>query len=253
MNRLTSIAALFAACVLAGRPASANVPSCAYSTLPCAIVLVGHDVAGTSADPYGEFAVVLKDDLLTPLPGFVVNVDFGGCCPGIKLSNTQLGASVTHVANSSVVSAITDVTGTARFRVEGAAAGGGSMLTGATGCATITVKIQGFPWGELVLTDGICHPTVMVAAPDLAGLMGTPGVDITDLSFFISDKSAYVASTANYRQRSDFDYHLPVFNCSTVFNPSTGFGVNLGDLAQWIAIKNSARSYSNGPFPVSCP
>ena len=105
----------------------------------------------------------------------------------------------------------------------------------------------------MLLTDGVNHPTVLVSAPDLGGVVGSAGVEITDLATFLSDKNAYTVTTANYRQRSDFDFHLPVFNCSAVFNPSSGFGDNLGDLTQWISIKNAAGSLSNGPFPVTCP
>jgi hypothetical protein len=238
--------------MLAARSASACVNCPTIVTVPCSIVLVGHDFGASAADPYGQFTVNVKDALFTPLVGGKITIDFSACCPGIRLSNTQLGAGVHHDLNSAVVTAVTDMTGTATFRIEGAATGALSPLTGAVGCATISFTPSS-GWPSYLLTNGVDHPVVFVAAPDLAGVVGTSGVDITDLSFFISDKNAYAASNGNYHQRSDFDFHLPVFNCSAVFNSSAGFGVNLGDLGQWLSIKNSARSFSNGPFPANCP
>jgi hypothetical protein len=216
---------------------------------------VGHNAAQTAADPYGTFIVRLRDDLLNPIGGVTVIVDFSACCPGMRLSNTQLGAGVTHDLNSAKVSAITDATGTATFIVEGAANQGTGPSTGATGsqgCATISVSSL-YPWYSLLLTNGIDFPLVCVSAPDENGAAGQPGVEATDLSVYIADKNAYYTSNANYRQRSDFDFHLPAFACSAIFNPTVGFGVNLGDLTQWVKIKNGAGSYGNGPFPPACP
>jgi len=253
MTGLVRKATLFTACgLLAAASAFAAVPSPANCQVPCAIVLVGHNVGATAADPYGQFTVVVKDATNSPLNGATVTVDFSSCCPGIKLSNTQLGVGVSHVANSAVVTGLTDVTGTVTFRVEGGAAGGASFLTGAVGCASISAQVP-LQVTPTVLTNGIDHPTVFVSTPDLAGTIGITGVDATDLAFWISDKAAYTASTANFRQRSDFDFHLPAFNCSAVFNPSTGFGVNATDLSQWISVKNGGGSFSNGPFPGNCP
>jgi hypothetical protein len=251
MTGLVRKAILLTACgLLAAAAAYAATPCASCSQVPCAIVLVGHS-AGNVTDPYGQFTVVVKDATNSPLNGATVSVDYSGCCPGIKLSNTQNGAGVSHVANSAIVTGLTDVTGTATFRVEGAAAGAASFLTGAVGCASISATV---PLGTPVtLTNGIDHPTVFVSVADLAGTVGVAGVDATDLAFWISDKNAYTASTANFRQRSDFDFHLPAFNCSAVFNPSSGFGVNATDLSQWISIKNSHASDFNGPFPGTCP
>jgi hypothetical protein len=252
MTGLVRKATLLTACGLfAAAGAFAAVPSPATSTVPCAIVLVGHNAGVTAADVYGQFVVVVKDATSSPLNGATVTVDFTGCCPGIRLGNTQLGAGVTHVANSAKASALTDVTGTATFRIEGAAAAATSFITGTAGCASISATV---PAGSpVVLTNGIDHPTVLVSAPDLGGVNGNPGVDATDLSVYIGDKNAYTTSTANYRQRSDFDFHLPVFACSAVFNSSSGFGVNLGDLSEWVKVKNANGSFGNGPFPVTCP
>ena len=253
MTGLVRKATLLTACgLLAAVSAFAAVPSPASSTVPCAIVLVGHNAGATTADPYGQFVVVVKDATNSPLNSATVTVDFSGCCPGIKLSNTQLGAGVSHVANSAVATGLTDVTGTATFRIEGAAAGSSSFITGSSGCANISATPNG-SITPVLLTNGIDHPTVIVSVPDLAGTVGTAGVDISDLAFFIGDKNAFAANNANYRQRSDFDFHLPVFNCVAVFNPTSGFGVNLGDLSQWISVKNAAGSFGNGPFPVTCP
>jgi len=91
IRRLQMLAFLLACLTLTASRASAGVPSPGNCIVPCAIVLVGHDVHGTTADPYGEFVVVLRDGLYTPIANTLGNVDFGACCPGIRLSNTQLG------------------------------------------------------------------------------------------------------------------------------------------------------------------
>ena len=253
MTGLVRKATLLTACgLLAAASAFAAIPSPSSCTVPCAIVLVGHNIAATAADPYGQFTVVVKDATNSPLNGATVSVDFSGCCPGIRLSNTQLGVGVSHVANSAIATGLTDITGTATFRIEGAAAAASSFITGTTGCASISATPNGSST-PVLLTNGIDHPTVIVSTPDEGGINGNAGVDPTDLSVYIGDKNAYTTSTANYRQRSDFDFHLPVFNCSAVFNSSQGFGVNLGDLSEWVKIKNAAASAANGPFPIPCP
>jgi hypothetical protein len=252
-RRVTRIFAFAALGLLGASAVFAGCPSAYPSTVPCAIVLVGHNVSNTAADPYGAFSVIIRDAAYNPSQGLPVTVDFSACCPDIRLSNTQLGVGVSHVANSAIVTAVTDDTGTATFIVEGAASQGGGAstgTTGASGCAQITVWCYGVPF---LLTNGIDHPTVLVSAPDENGAAGSAGVDVTDLSVWIEDKNAYSTNTANYRQRSDFDFHLPEFTCPAVFSSSSGLGVNLDDLAEWMKIKNAGGSYSNGPFPVTCP
>jgi hypothetical protein len=255
MTGLVRKATLLSACgLLAAASAFAAVPSPSSCTVPCAVVVVGHNAANTLADPYGTFVVVVKDATNSPLNNVAVKVDFSGCCTDIKLANTQLGTGVVHAANAAFVTGTTDVTGTVTFVVEGAASQGGGPSTGAlgtSGCATITATPSG--GSAVLLTNGVDHPTVIVSTPDENGAAGTPGVESTDLSVYIADKNAYTTSTANYRQRSDFDFHLPAFNCSAVFNSSAGFGDNLGDLGEWVKVKNAAGSLHNGPFPVTCP
>jgi hypothetical protein len=216
-------------------------------------VLVGHNQNGV-ADPYGAFSVIVRDANNQPFNGWTVTVDFSSCCPDIRLSDEQHGTGVSHVAGSAKASAVTDEHGTARFVIEGAASQGAGPSTGhagAEGCALIWTNA---PLGiSILLTNGIDHPDVLVSTPDENGAAGSPGVGISDLSVFISDKNACTISTANFRQRSDFDFHLPVFNCSAVFSPASGFGVNVGDLSQWVGVKNSHASDFNGPFPANCP
>jgi len=248
-QRFISFAGLALCGVLAAGSAAASPPNPASSTVPCAIVLVGHDFAATQADPYGQFIVIARDVFNAPEVGATISVDLSACCPDIKLSNTQLGAGVSHVPNSAIVRAITDVTGTATFRIEGAASQGGGPNTGSVnplGCATISATPLG--GAPEVLTS-----TVLVATPDENGAAGTTGVDATDLSVFVGDKNAYTVSQASYRQRSDFDFHLPTSNCSLVFNATFGYGDNLGDLTEWVHVKNAQGSFANGPFPASCP
>ena len=234
--------------------ALAAAPSAANSTVPCAIVLVGNNFSNV-ADPYGLFTVTVMDDSSIPVAmiGATVSVDFSNCCPGIRLSNTQLGAGVSHAANSAIATAMTQgPNGTATFIIEGASAGVTSVFNGPTGCATISATPSGSSTAVL-LTNGIDHPTVMVSTPDEAGVVGTPGVDVADLSIFVLDKNTFYLNNANYHQRSDFDYHLPAYNCSAVFGSLGGFGVNVLDIVEWANVHFGANSVTNGPFPASCP
>lgn len=233
--------------ILAAGPAFGGVcPS--YCTVPCAIVLAGHNFGATAADPYGNFTVVIRDCLNNPVMGATITINLGNCCPDIRLSNTQLGSGVSHVPGSAIITGITDPTGTAVLVIEGAATGS-PVTPGSAGCATISATpLGGLP---ILITDGISHPLALVSAPDLSGVAGTPGVDVADLAFWITDKNAYAASTANYRQRSDYDYHLPSFNCIPL--ATGGNGVGVADLAQWLTIKIAGNSFANGLFPVNCP
>jgi len=251
MTGLVRKATLLTACgLLAAVTAFAAVPNPANCTIPCAIVLVGNNVGNTAADPYGTFQVVVRDATNSPINNSTVTVNFAGCCTDIKLSNTQLGTGVVHAANASSVTGTTDPTGTVTFIIEGAASQGAGPRTGLVspnGCATITATPNG---------GGAATPlstTVLVSTPDENGAAGTTGVEATDLSVFVADKNAYTLLQANYRQRSDFDFHLPAFNCSLVFNATFGYGDNLGDLTEWVHVKNSQNSIHNGPFPVTCP
>jgi len=246
---LTACGLIIAASALA---TTSGVPNPAYCTFPCAIVLVGNNVTDTAADPYGLFTVVVSDGN-SPVMNSVVKIDFSGCCPDIKLSNTQLGVGVVHTPNAAFVTGTTDNTGTATFVIEGAASQGAGPVTGyvcslpTCGCATVTATPSG---GGTPVT---LSSAVFVSTPDENGAVGTTGVDATDLSVFVFDKNAYFKDPTVYRQRSDFDFHLPAFNCSAVFAQSFGLGDNVGDLPEWVRIKNAATSIHNGPFPVTCP
>jgi hypothetical protein len=255
MPRLIRLVLVLAAGVLlASEGAEASLIDPADCQVPCAMVLVGHNQAGV-VDAYGAFSVVIVDIGLNRVSGATVKVDFSACCPSIVLSDTQHGLGVSHEPGSAIVTALTDQTGTARFVIEGAGrqgAGPNTGLVGLTGCAEISVAyMDSGPWW--VITEDIYHPHPKVCTPDENGAAGAPGVDITDLSVFISDKNAFYHDTAQYRQRSDFDFHLPVFNCWSAPNLTQGLGDNLGDLSQWIMIKNAAASLFNGPFPANCP
>jgi hypothetical protein len=249
---LTACGLIIASSSLATTP---GVPVPSACDVPCAIVLVGCNAANNAADPYGAFSVTVRDNGGV-IGGSIVTVDFTDCCPDIKLSNTQLGLGVIHAANAAIVTGVTDVTtGTVTFTIQGAASQGTGPYTGLvspTGCAIITATPSG-GGTPVLLTDGSPHQRVLVSTPDENGAVGTPGVDVTDLSVYVFDKDAYFVDPAVYTQRSDFDFHLPAYNCSAVFAPSFGLGDNLGDLVEWIAIKNAAGSLHNGPFPVTCP
>jgi hypothetical protein len=128
--------------------------------------------------------------------------------------------------------------------------GGAIVKVGFSACCPTIALMDVGPWSPI--TDEIYHPHPKVSTPDENGAAGAPGVDITDLSVFISDKSSFFHDMAQYRQRSDFDFHLPVFNCWSAPSLTQGLGDNLGDLSQWVTIKSAAGSFFNGPFPTTC-
>jgi hypothetical protein len=206
----------------------------------------------------GQFIVVIKDATNSPLNNCAVTISFASCCNDIRLSTTQvtLGAgSLNAVAKTITVN--TDVTGTATFRIEGAASQSGLSNTGATGapgCASISATPSG--GSAVLLTNGVDHGTVGVGTYDLDG---AGGVGLNDLIALNGDKNAFVGGgslPAAYRQRADFDRVDLAANVQCDFlgfsYASAPFGNNLGDIIKFNGVKNAAGSAANGPF-VSCP
>jgi hypothetical protein len=197
--------------VLAAASAYAATPCASCSTVPTSINIMGH--AGPNADPLSQFVVTILDATNSPLNGATVTVDFTACCNDMRVSTTQSLAGL--VVAGKTVSAVTNVAGQATFRIEGGARDQTvppvpgivtpTVSIASGGCATITATV---PLGTPVLiTNGVDHPTVFVAAWDLDGALGAgSGITGVDLSLFFYDVLSTGSPFLQQRQRSDFNH-----------------------------------------------
>jgi hypothetical protein len=203
--------AMLAVLGLFASTAFATTPSPPASTIPCGITLVGTQ-AGV-ADPFGQFAVVVRDLASNPIPGSTVVIDFQDCEIDIRVCGSQphAGTTVDCTGPVGTVSALTDATGTVLLRIVGAArntVNGWPAETGA--CAR-------------VYADGMLLGNLSVATLDQDG---HGGVNPADLSLWLDD-----LFTGMPRARSDY-------NCSSSISPA--------DLSIWLG------AYFAGGSTVSC-
>ncbi len=214
--------------VLSAAVAVAGIPDAAHCTLPNVngtgyyfVDLVGQ--AAGVADPAGQFTIFIGDFAGNPVPG--CNVAICTNCADIKFAQTQVYAGVTTGCGApSCVTAVTNASGIATFRVVGAATNNG----GTAGCSGAggDVYACNYPIGQVVLT-----------AFDENGAIGSPGVSVTDLSAWLGDKA--LPQPAQYRARSDFAHAGPTV------------GVQVTSLSRWLVVKGLAGSV-NGNAPY-CP
>lgn len=166
---------------------ASGIPDAPLCIVPKCITLVGTN--GGVVDPFGEFKVVLFDVGNNPMPGLPVEVDFSGCT-GVTLGGPAgpIFPGVTVDCATRRVTAITDITGTARFRI----AGGG--VAGASGPAS------GPASGCLVLTGG--HVPLPSPGLRLLDLDGVNGVNASDLAAWLED---FFNPGGRDVSRSDYD------------------------------------------------
>jgi flagellar hook capping protein FlgD len=143
-------------------------PNC---TLPPVIRLVGR-TTGT-ADPSGLFSVVVRDAANMPIPGVTVTVDFTAC--------TQAALAAPNCPG--IVTAVTDLAGSARFTVMGSVVSRSAVQPGAP-CAAISA-------GPVALGN------VRVSAYDQDGVNGLRAIDVSLV------QCDFVSGLNN--QRSDFN------------------------------------------------
>ncbi|OGF03921.1 MAG: hypothetical protein A2W00_00430 [Candidatus Eisenbacteria bacterium RBG_16_71_46] len=250
-------ATLFAACGLlmvgsafAGRPSPGN------STVPCGIVLVGHDGTTGAGNPkvdcVGKFCVVVMDDQSPPQPiaNSTVIIDFALCCNDIMIAQSQNGNPACNVFPATVdcatktVRALTDATGTVCFTIAGASKSSTvtpGNLTGQSPAACARI-----------FADGTLLGTAQVACIDLDGGLGggAEGITSADRSVLQVDYFLYgVIHTPSdpYRARSDLDFKVLCVQ-----------DISGADLSLWDTINfasgqfGTQASYFNGPF-CSCP
>ncbi len=157
-------------------------PDCV--SMPCQVNLVG--ATGGEADAVSEFSIVVRDLAQNPIANSIVLIDFAAC-PDLRIAAQQPFSGVTANCGGSVgaVSAITDATGIATFRI----VGGARNLTGG-------VPGAGFRCAR-VYADGVLVGTLNVGAFDQNGVGGVNPVDVSVwlMDFF----------TGTYVGRSDFD------------------------------------------------
>jgi len=211
MTGLVRKATLFAACgLLMVGTAFASVPSPGNSTVPCGIVLVGHDGTSGAGNPkvdcVGLFTVVVNDGNNVPIANSTVVIDFAQCCNDIVIAQVQNGNPACAVGPLTVdcatktVRALTDATGTVRFTIAGASKS--SLPTPGDGQPAACARI---------FADGTLLGTAQVAAFDLnGGIAGGEGITASDKSVFQGDLFAYglVPPHGPYRARSDFDFKV---------------------------------------------
>jgi len=204
-HRVSTAAFLCVALLLSATAAWASVPSLANSTVPAGIQLVGS--TGGVPDFRGEAVFIIRDAGGTTLPGITVYVEFDSCMTppqankDMFIARTQPWAQMTHVPYSLVPGnqtpiayAITDATGTARFRFLGKA---NAVPTGAgnppsAGITTACVRI----WLENDSPDPFASIRTYLGAYDQNG---AGGVNAADQSLFLA------CLFGAYRSRADYN------------------------------------------------
>ena len=201
------------ALVLLTTPAHAKVPSPANSDVPRTLLLVGRGADGT-ADPVGDFRVVIRDAANVPEDGVQVTVDFTDCTED-RICTDQSPLAGANCPTHSVISS-------------GVTAADGSILLRVVGWADHRVPPASS--GQLkVWADGVVIAMFKrVAALDQDG----GGVGASDLSAWLDD--FFHAPNA---MRADFD----------------GDGsVTAKDLSIWLAAFFAGGSAVGGG-PSTCP
>ncbi len=164
----------------------AKLPSPENSDVPCGINLVG--TRDGVADPRGEFTIVLRDLVGTPVYGCTVSIDFCACAgaQGFCLPASQPDVDIVGVsADGCQVTAI---------------AHDGVLRLSLVGYSTASPARPACP--PVIYADGISfayssHPPIVVGAFDLDG---GQGVAPPDMSRWLEDSFA-----PQYWSRADYD------------------------------------------------
>lgn len=182
MTGLVRNATLLAVCgLLVAGAATAGIPDPASSNINLggAIIQLGDRTSGGAAVARCDKDILVRDNVPNPVVGAVVEIDFDGCySQEIRLSTNQpfhpnaIGTPPGFNCASRGVSAVTDGTGHAHFRIMGSTTII-NALDGLAheGCATVTATAPGGP--TIVLG------TLSVAVGDLKGMDGMNGTDTT--------------------------------------------------------------------------
>jgi len=192
MTGLVRKATLLTACgCLVAGAAMAGIPDPANSLLGTGINLGASNNVGT-VDVRVEKNVTIRDAFNNPIQNSTVVITFTSCTnQDLRLCNDQPHHPGLFNCAAKTVTAVTNASGVATFRIKGGAASGPGNPAGAGSPGCATVQADGVPMGNL-----------LVGAFDNNN---TGGVNAADLSNWLGDRNGYIANVANYRSRSDFD------------------------------------------------
>lgn len=171
---LTTIGLLTAAAAMAGVPnaGQSNLNNGCSLGAGCSaegvLLLCGQNSGGT-VDANGEKQVLVKDAGGNTVANSVVIINFSNCYTGgdVRISSTQLFAGLTVNCGAHTVSATTNASGIAVFRVQGYSNVTSATAAGAgEGCATVTA-------------DGVPLGAYSVATADMNGANGGSNLGVS--------------------------------------------------------------------------
>jgi hypothetical protein len=180
---------LTAAGLIAAGAVSAGVPNAGTTTRPGGVVLCPKDPTQPLAAAAGLATFTVRDAGSSPVPNAVVIIAGAGCTgTEIRLASNQPHAGVFVNCAAKSVSAVTNASGVATFRLLGRVGTHPGFATGkVTGCASVTA-------------DGVPLGPINIAVADQNGVSGC---NAADGSLFLADRDA-PASPKN-QARSDFN------------------------------------------------
>ena len=174
--------------LIAAGAASAGVPNAGNTSRPGAVVLVPKDPTAPLAAAAGLATFTVRDAANNPVPNSVVVVTMSGCTASeIRLSSNQPHAGVFVNCAAKSVSAVTNGSGVATFRLLGRIAAHPGFASGAAAqCGSVTA-------------DGVPLGTIGVAVADQNG---AGGCNSADGSLFLADRDN---AAGQNRSRSDYN------------------------------------------------
>jgi hypothetical protein len=218
MTGLVRKATLLSVCgLLIGGAAMAGVPDPLQSDQPGkpagsgaqAFINLGAGSSATSpgdvniinaVDPAVTATYVIRDAFNNLVGNATIVITFTGCSDSRLCANQPNHPGALFNCPAKTVSAVTNASGVATFLIAGYAASGPGNPPGAgAGCAT--VQVDGVPFSNLTIGSFDQN--------------GAGGVNPADLSNWLGDRQAFIASALNYRGRSDF-------NGSNTVDPADG-------------------------------
>jgi len=233
---LTAIGLLTAAAAMAGVPnaGQSNLNNgCSFGAgcLQEGILLLGGQNSGGTVDVNSEKQVLVKDAGGNTVANSTVIINFSTCYSGdaVRISSTQLFAGLTVNCGAHTVSATTNGSGIAVFRVEGYSNVPGGVPPGSTeGCATVTA-------------DGVPLGSYSVGTADLNGGLGGSSLGVTGGDTTLYNLMRF-GGAPNYRPRGNFARD-PGFPASQV--------INGGDTTIYNKFRYLGGSTTNGA--TACP
>jgi hypothetical protein len=180
---------LTAAGLIAAGAASAGVPNAGTTTRPLSVVLVPKDPTQPLAAASGLATFTVRDAGSSPVPNAVVVINGAGCTgTEIRLSSNQPHAGVFVNCAAKSVSAVTNASGIATFRLLGRIGTHPGFATGkVSGCASVTA-------------DGVALGAINMA---IADQNGAGGCNAADGALFLADRDN--AGSPKNQARSDFN------------------------------------------------